>query len=779
MPIDMLRTSEATDAERPWLLHRQLEENLGNLWPSAAGNMINALICSALFINTVSLVVIIGGLVLLGLLLAWRARTAAEFAAIGWDSPRLDSFRKRIDLLAFSLGGLWGVSLTILFTFATTEQQMFLGILAAGMMNAGTVTFRTRAAAARLYLLSIIPGLTVSFLMTQTMSGVAALGLLACYAAFLSSQISLAAKRFDTAAGRERALEESNATIALLLNDFAEQGSDWLFELDRGGCIRKPERRLAQACQRPIEILVGKAWPKLFDASAERDQMAAHIEEGRAFRHMIVALTIGQVQHWWSISARPVEDGWRGVCTDITAQRHAEERVSYMAHYDGLTDLPNRFLFNESLYHSLNKKDGAAGLMCLDLDNFKVINDTLGHPVGDRLLKAAARRIESCIGTGELVARLGGDEFAVLVPAARVGEIDAIAATIIERLSVPFSLGDHDVVIGTSIGIAVGPDHGSDTDTLMRNADLALYSAKASGRNRAIRFESGMDEAAQARRLIELDLRSALGKGEMRLHYQQLVDVVTGDISGHEALIRWEHPERGIVMPNSFIPVAEETGLIIQIGEWVIRQAIGDMATWDERLTVSINLSPAQMRSSSLIGTISHAIAANRVDPARICFEITETVLMQDSDANIETLHMLRKLGVNIALDDFGTGYSSLNYLRSFPFTKIKIDRCFIAEIDSREDCQAIVRSVVNLASSLGMKTTAEGVEREEQMVMLRAQGCDEVQGFLFSQAVARDELSDLRHATAGQSVDRRLIAAAIGHEEQVVRRESRTRKVA
>ncbi|QJQ33397.1 EAL domain-containing protein [Sphingomonas lacunae] len=773
MKIDTLRVGGARDSNESWLLHRQLEENLGNLRPSAAGNIINALICSALFISSVSPLVIGAVLVTLTMLLAWRARTARDFAEVTPDSPALDMVRRRVNLLALSLGALWGLSLCALFTIATTEQQMFLGILAAGMMNAGTVTFRTRARAARLYLLSIIPGLAVSFLMTNSMSGVAALGLLICYSAFLSSQISLAAQRFDMAARRERALEESNATVALLLNDFAEQGSDWLFELDRDGCIRNPEQRLAQACQRPIETVVGKSWIKLFDPSIERGQMAAHIMEGRAFRHLILSLTIGQVQHWWSISARPVEDGWRGVCTDITAQRHAEERVSYMAHYDGLTDLPNRFLFNESLYHSLNQKDGVAGLMCLDLDNFKVINDTLGHPVGDRLLKAAARRIQSCVGDTELVARLGGDEFAVLVPASRLDQIDTIAATIIEKLSVPFALGDHDVVIGTSIGIAVGPDHGSDTDLLMRNADLALYSAKALGRNRAIRFESGMDEAAQARRLIELDLRSALGKGEMRLHYQQLVDVVTGDISGHEALIRWEHPDRGIVMPNVFIPVAEDTGLIIQIGEWVIRQAIADLATWDERLTVSINLSPAQMRSSSLIGTIAHAIAANAVDPARICFEITETVLMQDSDANIETLHMLRRLGVNIALDDFGTGYSSLNYLRSFPFTKIKIDRCFIAEIDSREDCQAIVRSVVNLASSLGMKTTAEGVEREEQMTMLKAQGCDEVQGFLFSHAVAREELSDLRHAPDVEIIDRRMMEMA-DYEERLKSRSER-----
>ena len=778
MGDESFRHSHVVAPDKQWLLHKQLEENLTNLKPATVGNLINALICAALFINTVSLTVIAAGLLSLGILLAWRARLASELRQAGADDDEaLQLIRRRINLLALLLGSLWSVALTTLFFFATTDQRMFLGILAAGMMNAGTATFRTRPRAARLYLAALVPGLTASFLITQTVSGLAALGLLACYAAFLNAQIGLGAERFDVAAGRERALEQSNATIALLLNDFAEQGSDWLFELDAEGRIRHADQRLAEACRRPLETLDGKYWRDLFDASNEREQMIVHIAEGRAMRHLILSMTIGQVQHWWSISARPVNTGWRGVCTDITAQRHAEERVSYMAHYDGLTDLPNRFMFNESLYHCLNQQ-GGAGLMCLDLDNFKTINDTLGHPVGDRLLKAAARRIEACVGGDELVARLGGDEFAVLVRADRIDAIDALAAAIIDTLSQPFALGDHDVVIGTSIGIAVGPQHGRDTDMLMRNADLALYSAKALGRNRAIRFESGMDEAAQARRLIELDLRSALGKGELRLHYQQLVDVGSGTISGHEALIRWEHPLRGIVMPNTFIPVAEETGLIIQIGEWVIRQAIADLASWNEELTVSINLSPSQMRSPSLIGTIAHAIAANGVDPGRICFEITETVLMQDSDANIETLHMLRRLGVNIALDDFGTGYSSLNYLRSFPFTKIKIDRCFIAEIDVREDCQAIVRSVVTLASSLGMKTTAEGVERPEQMTMLRAQGCDEVQGFLFSKAVARDELSDLRHSSP-KHVDLLVSNATRDSGRDGVPAKGATRKVA
>lgn len=294
-------------------------------------------------------------------------------------------------------------------------------------------------------------------------------------------------------------------------------------------------------------------------------------------------------------------------------------------------------------------------------------------------------------------------------------------------MALPFELDGHGVVIGTSIGIAYAPEHGETGERLLKNADLALYTAKALGRNSTAIFEPGMDEAALARRLIELDLRSALGKDEMRLHYQPVIDIQSGGVSGYEALIRWEHPDRGIVMPDQFIPVAEDTGMIVQIGEWVIRQALNDLATWDEHLSVAINLSPAQMRSSSLVTTVINALAHSGVDPARVCLEITETVLMQDSAANIETLHKLSGLGLQIALDDFGTGYSSLNYLRSFPFNKIKIDRCFVDEIDTREDCLAIVRSVVSLANSLGMTTTAEGVERAEQLAQLRLEGCDEV----------------------------------------------------
>ncbi|MBK8629998.1 MAG: EAL domain-containing protein [Sphingomonadales bacterium] len=741
-----MTSAATTEGKANWLTKVQLTENLSNLRAATLGNLLNSLITVALFAGDLPPAYLAGGFGLMAFLLWMRARIAKAFLSATDDATAVHKAAIRVDLIAAALGAAWGGSITALFVIATPAQQMFLGILAAGMMNAGTATFRTRQRAAILYLAMFIPGLLISFVQVNTTSGLAALGLLVSYTVFLYSQIRLTAERFNTGAHRERDLSQSNETIALLLNDFTEQGSDWLFELDADVRLLQPSSRLAQACCRPVETLIAKPFLDLFDHGAERGVLAGHFRRSRPFRHQVVSLTVGDAQHWWSISARPVGDGhWRGVCSDITAQRHAEEKVSYMAHYDGLTDLPNRFMLSESLYHALNRDEGVAGLLCLDLDNFKVINDTLGHPVGDKLLKAVARRLESCAPSSEVVSRLGGDEFAILIPASHIGSIADMAQSIIDALSEPFSLGDHDVVIGTSIGIALAPQDGDNVDALLRNADLALYSAKALGRNRAVWFEPGMDEAAQARRLIEMDLRSALGKRELKLHYQALVDMETEQTSGYEALIRWEHPVRGTVMPDVFIPIAEETGLIIQIGEWVIRQAVHDLSTWEPHIGVAINLSPAQMRSPSLIATIANAIARTGVDPARICLEITETVLMQDTDVNIETLHMLRALGVQVALDDFGTGYSSLNYLRSFPFSKIKIDRCFISDIDSREDCQAIVRSVVGLANSLGMKTTAEGVERTEQMDMLRVQGCNEVQGFLFSRAVALEELSDLR----------------------------------
>ncbi len=750
------RLHTAAETARPKTGHRvaerQLAENARNARGAAIGNLVNASITTWLFYGIIPNSFIAGFWVLLLGLIAWRMTIAQSVSVARQETIKLRRLSRQLVGNAIGLGGFWGLAVAVMFGFGDAGHAIFAGIIGAGMMSAGAISYRTIGPAAMGYVLACSPGAVAGLILLDSVATYSALGLLLCFMGVLIASIRTNAKSFVNRCLREQELSRSRNTVRLLLHDHTEQGADWLLAVDSKGRIVAPSKRFGAAAQRPVETLEGMRFVDLLEDDEARAELRDRVRKSYSIRNHIVSLCIGGERRWWSISGRAMRDGevvFRGVITDITAQRQAEEKVSYMAHYDGLTDLPNRFMFNEHLYHAL-RRDERVALLFMDLDHFKAVNDTLGHGVGDKLLQGAARRMEAIIGKRDMLARLGGDEFAILLTGARIKDAEAIAARVINAMSKSFSLGDHDVVVGTTIGVAVAPHDGHDVETLLRNADLALYAAKGAGRNRFIRYEAGMDEAAQQRRLIEMDLRGALAKHEMRLHYQSLVDTGSGEITGYEALVRWVHPQRGIVMPNTFIPIAEETGLIVQLGEWVIRQAIRDLTDWDENLSVSINLSPAQMRSPGLIGVIINAIAANRIDPARICFEITETVLMQDSEANIDTLHKMREIGVQIALDDFGTGYSSLNYLRSFPFSKIKIDRCFIDEIDSRPDCQAIVRSVVSLAESLGMTTTAEGVERQEQVEYLRLQGCSEVQGFLYSKAVPANQLSNLR------SVDQR-----------------------
>jgi diguanylate cyclase (GGDEF)-like protein len=731
-----------------WMLKRQLLAHVANVTKSAAANLINGGLTVAVFSDMLSLTELSGGFAVLLALVIWRFNLAQQVITTGAEEQQYLSLARKITANATLMGMLWGTVTGYMLYAGGSEHQLFAGIIGAGMVSSGAITYRTLPSAATIYMVVVSIGSLVGLLSLGQGPANAAAGLLFCFIFVLVSNVRENAHRFRISNNRERALAKSSDTIQLLLNDYTEQGSDWLIELGPGERIVNPSIRFASAASRQVETLENKRLVSLFDEGPDRNLLEEHLVQKRAFRRHVVSLTVNGERRWWMVSARPIAEDtivFRAVVNDITEQRRAEERVNYMAHYDGLTNLPNRFLFNDTVYRSLSADKGVGGLLYLDLDNFKAINDTLGHSVGDQLLQGVARRLEESVTGSETVARLSGDEFAILVPASRLDKISDIADSIIKFLGKPFSLNDHDVVVGVSIGMAQAPDHADDVEHLIRNADLALYSAKSSGRNRAVMFEAGMDEAAQMRRMIELDLRSALGKGEMRLHYQPLINVESGDTTGYEALIRWEHPTRGIVMPTTFIPVAEDTGMIVQIGEWVIRQALHDLSAWEPHISVSVNLSPVQMRSTTLISTIVSALAHSGVAAERLCIEITENVLMQDSDANIETLHKIRSLGVQIALDDFGTGYSSLNYLRSFPFSKIKIDRCFISEIDSREDCQAIVRSVVGLANSLGMTTTAEGVERSEQFDSLRKEGCSEVQGFLYSQAVPIEELTNLR----------------------------------
>jgi diguanylate cyclase (GGDEF)-like protein len=423
-----------------------------------------------------------------------------------------------------------------------------------------------------------------------------------------------------------------------------------------------------------------------------------------------------------------------------------ERRITHLAFNDVLTGLPNRALFHEHLDHVLRQADrrgGAVALLCLDLDDFKSVNDTLGHPMGDELLRRISARLSDQLGDA-FVARLGGDEFVIVHPLGEGEGADALARLTLEAIEAPIRIGDHDIQPGASIGIALSPADGIDSETLLRNADLALYRAKEAGRHSFCFFEQSMNERAQARRSIETDLRHALANGEFKLFFQPLFDLTKNRIGAFEALLRWQHPVRGLVSPVEFIPIAEETGLIVPIGAWVLQEACRQAATWPDHIRVAVNVSTVQILRPGLGATIVQALQGGALPADRLEVEITESIFLDSSEDTLRLLHSLRSLGIRIALDDFGTGYSSLSYLQSFPFDKIKIDRSFIANLLTRPGAVAIVRAITDLASALGMETTAEGVEETSQLSELRAHGCSSVQGYLFSRPIAAADVAEL-----------------------------------
>lgn len=437
-----------------------------------------------------------------------------------------------------------------------------------------------------------------------------------------------------------------------------------------------------------------------------------------------------------AVSHCPMQDGgWVATCEDVTARQSAEARVRYLARHDSLTGLSNRVVFNERLDTALldSARGLAAAVLCLDLDRFKAVNDTLGHHIGDELLRAVADRLLACVREGDVVARLGGDEFAILQNGVgRPEDAKLLAERILDTMETPFFINDNQIVIGTSIGLALVPEDGMTSTALLKNADTALYRAKFDGRGTFCFFEADMDARLQQRRQLELDMRKGLLNHEFELFYQPLINLERHEVSGFEALLRWRHPARGLVSPAEFIPIAEEIGLIIPLGEWVLREACAEAATWPEGVKVAVNLSPVQFKNKNLVASVAQSLRDSGLPAHQLELEITETVLLQESASTLAILHELRALGARISMDDFGTGYSSLSYLRSFPFDKIKIDQSFIRDLSSRADSIHIVRAVRGLCAGLGMLTTAEGVETEDQLEKLRAEGCTEVQGYLF-----------------------------------------------
>ncbi|MES2197796.1 MAG: EAL domain-containing protein [Pseudomonadota bacterium] len=491
-------------------------------------------------------------------------------------------------------------------------------------------------------------------------------------------------------------------------------------------------------------------WRTTVAVSCEPHDSIAELRNGRTIK----------IRH------RPRPDGgWVATHEDITEQRQSEVKIEYMAHHDALTDLANRVLLNERLEQALGRRIHATESVAvhhLDLDQFKAVNDTFGHHAGDKLLKIVADRLRALVRETDTIARMGGDEFVIVqAPITDPAAATVLAQRIIGSIGEPFNLDGHQATIGASIGIAVGPGDGLIPDKLLRNADLALYRAKGDGRGTFRFFEPAMDHLMQTRRIMERDLRKALPAGEFELYYQPVVNLASNEVSGFEALIRWNHPQHGLVSPASFIPLAEEIGFIVPMGEWVIREACATAAAWPDDLHVAVNISAVQFRNPGLMQIIVGALAGSGLHPTRLEIEITESVLLHNREATLAVLHQLRSLGIRIAMDDFGTGYSSLTYLQCFPFDKIKIDRSFVKNIADNTSSLNIVRAVAALANGMGMTTTAEGVETGEQRDKVASEGCTEMQGFLFSRPLPAAEIERLYLARyAARKAPGRIIAA-------------------
>ena len=455
-----------------------------------------------------------------------------------------------------------------------------------------------------------------------------------------------------------------------------------------------------------------------------------------------------------AVAHRPtVDGGWVATYEDVTERRQAEARIIFMARHDALTRLPNRMFLAEKIDQGISQlgRGNRFAILSLDLDNFKQINDTLGHPVGDEVLCAVADRLRSCVRDDDTVARFGGDEFTIVQQnVMHMAQVTALAVRVINVLSQPYEIAGQRLTLGVSIGIALAPDDGETCDKLLKSADVALYRSKADGRGTWRFFEAEMDAHLQSRRKLELDLRDALPKDEFKLFYQPIYNLKKDQLCGFEALARWDHPVRGLVGPNEFIPVAEEIGLITALGEWVIQRACLEAMSWPSHLKVAVNVSPVQFKHGRLLQVVMNVLASTGLAASRLELEITESALLANNAGTIETLHALRRLGVGVSMDDFGTGYSSLSYLRSFPFDKIKVDQSFIRDLGAGEGSRSIIKAIIAICDSMGMITTAEGVENEEQVAQLRLEGCDEAQGYFFSCPVPQEDVPGLIERLGG-----------------------------
>ncbi len=642
----------------------------------------------------------------------------------------------------------WAALMLHLMPASSLETQTLLIIVALTAMGAGGSA------------VGVMPVCAIAIIATVAIGTLAALpaasplahgGVALAFLSFAAMMVRLSLATTATLMARMRSqseLAEHGEVVRLLLSEFEANGSDWLIEVDADGRLTHVSPRLAEVARRPREALLGAPLLAMFGAGrrgrarASVRALTAGFRQRRPFRDITVPVLVEGETRWWALSGTPKFGsdgsfaGYRGVGRDVTEVRRGQERIAELARFDPLTGLANRSLFREALEAALAQtaRSGRhAALLFIDLDRFKAVNDQLGHGAGDALLREVGARLRGSAGAGATVARLGGDEFGVLLPDAAPRRAEAVAAGLVAELARPFSIEGQAVTIGASIGYAIGPGDGASVEALLKGADLALYEVKAGGRGAALRFRPEFRERAEERRVLEFDLGRALERGELSLAFQPVVDAADERIVGFEALLRWAHPQLGNIPPVKFIPIAEETGLIVPIGHWVIAQSCAWAARWPDDIRIAVNLSPVQIDDSRLVETVETALATTGVAPARLELEITESLFLEDKPSTMARLAALSAIGVQFAIDDFGTGYSSLGYLHKASFSRIKIDRSFVARAgDPNGDASAIIESIVRLAGSLDMATTAEGTETRAEFELIRSLGCQQVQGYLF-----------------------------------------------
>ena len=752
---------------KPWLLEAQLHSYFGRVPFAITGNLLNAAILIWLFHGTV----------------ATRWLSAWAFLLVGLSAIRLMVYWKRFSLCGsrgplwlarYTLfegiwfGAAWALAVALIMPHASPLQVAILSMVAAGMMSGGTFTFATLPSAARLYVGVLATGAFVGFASLEAAFAVPAALLLTSYAFILNRSITASCRDFAERVENERELADTAKTVRILLNDYQAFGSDWLWEVDADGRMANVSKRFADAIERAEEEIEGASFMDLFEDGPEKEKLGRHLAEGSHFRN--IPLQLRQDGRWWKLSAGPIEDdagpgsrAMRGVAADITASKNAEARISHMALNDALTGLPNRTSFNERIDRELARaavKGGKVALVAIDLDRFKEINDLRGHCAGDEVLKTLAQRMHAVLEEGEFLARIGGDEFSAVLWFHDQAALENMLARFEAALTETIRLDEYEVLPGASIGVAIYPDDAQNRTSLINNADLAMYRAKGNLSNAVCFYEQSMDETVRARRTLENDLRDAVANNRLMLHYQVQTSVSTGEIKGYEALLRWPHPQRGFVSPADFIPLAEANGLILQIGEWVLRTACMEAAAWEPPYKVAINLSPVQFVHADLPKLVLKVLTETGLAPDRLELELTESTIFADKERSLHILRQIKALGVSIALDDFGTGYSSLDTLRAFPFDKIKLDRSFMIEVESSPQAKAIIRAVLALGKSLHIPVLAEGIETQGQLSLLSSEGCDEAQGFLLGRPAPLDMIVGSGQIAMSNAAHLRNIAA-------------------